>query len=89
MPRIKNLQRMPFTVNLRVGEDYGPELRPSRVVFAVPVNTDDGRAGVQEVAKILPAAITWRPGETKDVPAAVLEIQEVKRALSMRLLVLC
>ena len=88
MPRVKNRQAYPFTLNLERGVDYGrPELAPSEVVSAVPVALADGKTGVQEIARQLPGSLTWGPGETLEVPETILANHDFKRAVPRILIV--
>lgn len=85
MVSIKNVSRTPFTANCLSNVDYGPSLAPVEFNAVFPSHSGAGKATI--VKKTLPASISWAPGETKTLPEPVLGIPEVKRVLSLILVV--
>lgn len=94
---VRNTQRVAFVLNLlaktkvppRKGDEAGP-YAPTKFSMETTVEPRAGREaeGAKLVEKLLPASITWLPGETKkDLPEGITEIEEFKRAKARRQLV--
>lgn len=87
---VRNASRVTFVLNLLPSMKVEQEYAPTKFSMEVPVDAREGQeAGARLVEKTLPASITWLPGETKTgLPEGITEIEEYRRAVTTRKLVL-